>query len=60
MESKNNYILPENLHLDRKTNYKGTEYKIVEVLTSGMLLVVNKNEFDAGKFPLQTYVVPGE
>lgn len=46
--------------LDRVTNYGGQDYKIVEVLESDLLLVVKKEEFDTGVFPIQTYVIPGQ
>lgn len=54
------FVLPESISLDRYTNYRGIDYKIVEVLNSEMLLVVKKEDFDKGIFPIQTYILPGQ
>lgn len=48
------------LTLERETTYKGIEYKIVEVLNSETLLVVQKDEYNSDSFPLQCYIIPGE
>lgn len=54
------FNLPENMVLDRVASYGGQEYRIVEILNSGLLLVVKKDEFDKGVYPMQTYVIPGQ
>lgn len=48
------------LTLDRVVIYDGKEYKIVEILASDLLLVVKKDEFDKGVYPMETRVIPGE
>lgn len=45
--------------LDRQVVYKGVNYKILETLSSEMLLVVPKEEFDKGEFPLTPIIIPG-
>jgi len=48
------------MSIERETEYLGTFYRVVEVLNSDMLLVVKKEDYDNKKYPLQTYVIPGE
>ena len=48
------------LTLDREITYNGIRYKIVEILRSDYLLVILKDDFDKGEFPLQTFLIPGE
>lgn len=50
----------EDMRLDRSINYNGIDFQIVEVLNSETLLVVKKEDFNSGQFPLQTYIIPGE
>jgi hypothetical protein len=45
--------------LDRECVYLGVVYQIIEVLSSNMLLVVPKKEYDKGKFPLTPLIIPG-
>lgn len=54
------FTLPENMAIDRIETHGGQEYRIVEILNSDLLLVVKKDEFDAGVYPMQTYVIPGQ
>lgn len=46
--------------VNRKVEYKGLIYKVVEVLGSNNLLVVLEKDFNDGNFPLQTYIIPGK
>ncbi len=46
--------------VEREIGFNGVIYKIVDVLNSSTLLVVRKDDYDKGVFPLQTYVIPGE
>jgi hypothetical protein len=48
------------LTLDRICVFNGIEYRIIEILNSGNLLVVTKEDYENENFPLQTYVIPGE
>lgn len=52
------WVIILDLTLDLECTYKGVEYKVVEVLRSDMLLVVRKDQFEKGEFPLQTYIIP--
>lgn len=54
------FTIPEAMCIDRTIDYKECTYQIVEVLNSEMVLVVKKDEFDKGNFPLQTYIIPGQ
>lgn len=46
--------------LDRTIMYRDTVYQIIEVLSSNLLLVIDKATFDKGEFPLQPLVIPGK
>jgi len=46
--------------LDREVDFQGKRYKVVAVLESEMLLVVEKEIFETKSFPMQTLVIPGE
>ena len=46
------------LTLDRECVYLGIEYKIIEVLGSGMLLVAELKDFDKKEFPMNTVIIP--
>lgn len=58
MVSYDDFTIPENTPLDRETQYNGTTYKIVEFLSSDLLLVVNKDKYNAREFPLISFVIP--
>lgn len=45
--------------LDRQCVYRGVVYKILEILSSGMLLVVPQDKYEAGEFPLNPVIIPG-
>lgn len=45
--------------LNRECIYLGVEYKIVQVLGSDTLLVVKKEDFDKGSYPMQPLIIPG-
>lgn len=47
-------------NIERTTFFKGVEYQIIDVFRSGMLLVVEKNEFERGDFPLPSLIIPSE
>lgn len=46
--------------LDREVEYKGIQYKVVEVLNSDMFLVVKKEDYINEIYPIQTYIIPGQ
>lgn len=45
--------------LEREIVFEDIVYKVVDVLDSVTLLVVRKDDFEAKRFPLQTYIIPG-
>ncbi|AIW03361.1 hypothetical protein CPT_Mater204 [Bacillus phage Mater] len=57
---KQDFLLPENISIDREIEFCDDMYRIVEFLNSNMLLVVKKEDFDNQNFPIQTYIIPGE
>ncbi|MEK4565181.1 hypothetical protein MKX54_10955 [Alkalihalobacillus sp. FSL R5-0424] len=46
--------------LDLEISYEGVMYKVVEQLASDYSLVVKKEDMEAGKFPIQTYIIPAK
>jgi len=48
------------LTLDRTIEYNGSVFRIVEILQSATLLVIKEEDYQNGKFPLQTYLIPGK
>lgn len=46
--------------IERTISYKGVDYQIIEVLRSETLLVVEKDKFDSGEYPMQTFIIPGQ
>lgn len=46
--------------LDRTMNFENVEYRIVDLLMSGLVLVVKEEDYKNNKFPLQTYIIPDE
>jgi hypothetical protein len=46
------------LDVDRQYTYLGVEYQVVQALDNDLLLVVNKEDLNSGKYPLQTFVIP--
>ncbi|MFK9120744.1 hypothetical protein ACJEBK_28500 [Peribacillus frigoritolerans] len=45
--------------LDRVCVFDSVEYRILETLKSGTLLV-KEEDYKEGKYPSQTYIIPGE
>lgn len=48
------------LQLDRECEYNGVTYRIVEILRSGNLLVIPKDQYDNNEFPITPLIIPGE
>lgn len=46
------------MNLNRKINYLGVEYTVVQPLDNELVLVVKDEDLQKGSFPLQTYVIP--
>ena len=46
--------------MNRTVVYKEVEYRVVEVLGSGLLLVIQEDELKLNNYPIQTYVIPEE
>lgn len=44
--------------MNRECIYLGVKYKVVEELTSDLLLVVSVDDYEKGEFPLQTFIIP--
>ena len=42
-----------------KCNYLNIEYKVLEILQSGMLLVIPMSDYIKGTFPMRTLIIPG-
>ena len=42
----------------RKVTYKETEYRVVDVIVSGLLLVVKEEDVKNDNYPLSTMVIP--
>lgn len=45
--------------LDRTIEYKGVTYRVLEVLTSDHLLVVEEIQYRNAEYPLSPYIIPG-
>ena len=45
-------------NMDRECTYKDITYKVLDEMSSGFLLVVEKEKLDEGVFPLETFVIP--
>lgn len=46
------------LTTDLKTEYNGVVYRILDTLPSDYYLVVEEQDFQKGKFPMPTYIIP--
>lgn len=46
--------------LDRQCTVNGIEYEVVQVLDNDLLLIVERDKFLNGIFPLQTFIVKDE
>ena len=47
-------------NVDKVSVYNGIEYRVVYILDNDLLLVVNKDDLEKGKYPLETLVIPDE
>lgn len=45
-------------NMDRECTYKNITYKVLEEMSSGFLLVVEKERLDKGVFPIEVFVIP--